>query len=238
MLKKSSDSFKVIPNHVLIIPDGNRRWAKDHGLPSLQGHKRGFEVAQTLARKIRASGVPTLTFWAFSTENWKRDGREIKYLMQFYNKFLEKNLLGAEDEKVRYIHLGRKDRLPKRLLEKIEKLESQTKKFKQYYLNFALDYGGHDEILRAVRKIIQKGTKSDDVTEELIAKNLDTAHEPYPNPDLIIRTSGENRTSGFMPWQAAYAEYIFIDKYFPDLTEGDIDWALAEYERRQRRFGK
>ena len=236
MLKK--DKKILVPKHIAIIPDGNRRWAKDHNLPSIQGHKKGFEVAQTLARKIRASGVPTLTFWAFSTENWKRDGREIKYLMQFYNKFLEKNLLGAEDEKVRYIHLGRKDRLPARLLEKIEKLETQTQKFKQYYLNFALDYGGHDEILRAVQKIIQKGTKSDAITEDLIEKNLDTANEPYPNPDLVIRTSGESRTSGFMPWQAAYAEYIFIDKYFPDLTEGDIDWALAEYERRQRRFGK
>src|SRR3989344_4720034 len=129
MLKK--DKKILVPKHIAIIPDGNRRWAKDHNLPSIQGHKRGFEVAQTLARKIRASGVPTLTFWAFSTENWKRDGREIKYLMQFYNKFLEKNLLGAEDEKVRYIHLGRKDRLPARLLEKIEKLETQTQKFKQ-----------------------------------------------------------------------------------------------------------
>lgn len=236
MLKK--DKEILVPQHIAIIPDGNRRWAKEHGLSSLQGHKKGFEVAQVLARKIRASGVPTLTFWAFSTENWKRDGREIKYLMQFYNKFLEKNLLGADDEKVRYIHLGRKDRLPKRLLNKIEKLESQTEKFKQYYLNFALDYGGHDELLRAVRKIIQKGVKSDAITEKVIEENLDTAYEPYPNPDLVIRTSGENRTSGFMPWQAAYAEYIFIDKYFPDLAEKDIDWAIAEYQRRQRRFGK
>lgn len=236
MLKKDKDI--LVPQHIAIIPDGNRRWATEHGLPSLQGHKKGFEVAQVLARKIRASGVPTLTFWAFSTENWKRDGREIKYLMQFYNKFLEKNLLGAEEEKVRYIHLGRKDRLPGGLLKKIEQLESQTQKFKQYYLNFALDYGGHDEILRAVRKIVQKGVKSDEINEKIIEENLDTANEPYPNPDLIIRTSGENRTSGFMPWQAAYAEYIFIDKFFPDLTERDIDWAIAEYQRRQRRFGK
>ncbi|MBP6098874.1 MAG: di-trans,poly-cis-decaprenylcistransferase [Candidatus Levybacteria bacterium] len=232
------DESILLPKHIAIIPDGNRRWAKEHSLPSLQGHRKGFQVAQVLARKIRASGVPTLTFWAFSTENWKRDGKEVGYLMQFYSKFLEKNLLSMDDEKVRYIHLGRKDRIPEKLLAKIENIEEKTKKFKKYYLNFALDYGGHDEIVRAVKKIVGKGVKSDDITESLIEANLDTAQEPYPNPDLVIRTSGENRTSGFMPWQAAYAEYIFIDKYFPDLTEGDIDWALAEYSRRQRRFGK
>lgn len=232
------DDSLVLPNHIAIIPDGNRRWAKEHGLPAIQGHRKGFDVAQTIAKKVRASGVSTLTFWAFSTENWKRDGREVKYLMQFYNRFLEKNLLGVEGEKVHYIHLGRKDRLPSRLLSKIEKLEEKTRNFKKYYLNFALDYGGHDEILRAVRKMLQKGMKSEDLDEKVFAQNLDTANQPYPNPDLVIRTSGENRTSGFMPWQAAYAEYIFIDKYFPDLTEKDIEWALEEYSKRQRRYGR
>lgn len=228
----------LVPRHIAIIPDGNRRWAKDHGLPSFQGHRKGFDVAQIIARKVRESGVSTLTFWAFSTENWKREGKEVQYLMKFYSKFLEKNLEATDDEKVRYIHLGRKDRLSKTLLSRIENIEEKTKKFKKYYLNFALDYGGHDEILRAVRKIVSKGVKSDDITEQTIEENLDTAREPFPNPDLVIRTSGENRTSGFMPWQAAYAEYIFIDKYFPDLTEKDIDWAISEYQRRQRRFGK
>lgn len=228
----------LIPRHIAIIPDGNRRWAKEHNLPSIAGHKKGLDVAQLIARKIRSRGVHTLTLWAFSTENWGRNSKEVNYLMRLYSSFIERNFRNIEKEKTRYVHIGRKDRLPKSLLTKIESLEEKTKHFTSHYLNLALDYGGRDELVRAVQKIVKSGIQSKEIDEKVIEENLDTAKEPYPNPDLIIRTSGEQRTSGIMPWQAAYAEYIFIDKYFPDLTEADIDWALAEYSRRQRRFGK
>ena len=142
-----------IPNHIAIIPDGNRRWAKGHGLPSLEGHRRGFDVAIKIGRKIRSMGVHTLTMWAFSTENWNRSKEEVSYLMVMYETFIDKNLKEAMKEKIRIIHLGRKDRISKKLLDKIQNSEEKTRDFKNYVLNIALDYGGRDEIIRAVKKM-------------------------------------------------------------------------------------
>lgn len=218
-------------NHIAIIPDGNRRWAKENGLPSLEGHRRGFDVAVKIGRHVRSLGINTLALWAFSTENWNRASKEISYLMKLYKVFVEKNLKEALKEKIRIIHLGRKDRIPKDLLSKIKNSEEKTKHFNRYVLNIALDYGGRDEVIRAIKKV-------QSLSEDNFNDFLDTHDQPYPNPDLIIRTSGEQRTSGFMIWQAAYAEYVFLDKHFPDLTEKDIDLAVEEYSRRQRRFGK
>src|SRR3989344_3994514 len=194
----------VTPNHIAIIPDGNRRWAREHKLPTLEGHRRGFDVGLKIGRKIRSLGVNTTTFWAFSTENWNRTPEEINYLMKLYELFVDKNLKEALKEKIRIIHIGRKDRIPKSLLKKIT-----NNKF-----------------------LISN------LSEENFNKFLDTKDQPYPNPDLIIRTSGEQRTSGLMIWQAAYAEYVFLNKHFPDLKDIDIDYAVQEYSRRQRRFGK
>ena len=237
-----------IPNHIAIIPDGNRRWARGHNLPTLAGHKKGFEVAVKIGRKIRSMGVNTLTMWAFSTENWNRTKEEVNYLMKMYEIFIEKNLKEALKEKIRIMHLGRKDRLPKKLLEKIGRSVEKTKDFSNYILNIALDYGGRDEIVRAIKKATSdkrphfakasRDKQATSVTEENFNKFLDTAGQPYPNPDLIIRTSGEQRMSGLMIWQAAYAEYAFLDKHFPDLRDEDIELAILEYSRRQRRFGK
>lgn len=227
-----------IPNHVAIIPDGNRRWAKEHGLPSFEGHRRGFDVAIKVGRKLRSLGVHTTTMWAFSTENWNRSKEEVSYLMKMYETFIEKNLKEAMKEQIRIIHLGRKDRISKKLLDKIQNSEEKTKDFKKYVLNFALDYGGRDETIRAIKKIPNDEFLVADLTEENFAQFLDTANQPYPNPDLIIRTSGEQRTSGIMIWQAAYAEYIFLRKHFPDLEDEDIESAINEYSARQRRFGK
>src|SRR3989344_3111601 len=207
----------TIPNHIAIIPDGNRRWAKEHNLPSFEGHRRGFDVGIKIGKKIRSMGVHTLTVWAFSTE---------------------KNLKEALKEKIRIIHLGRKDRISKNLLEKIKNSEEKTKNFKNYILNIALDYGGRDEIIRAISKLSTMNHEPSTISEENFSQLLDTANQPYPNPDLIIRTSGEQRTSGLMIWQAAYAEYIFLQKHFPDVTDDDIEKAVEEYSRRQRRFGK
>jgi len=230
--------FSAIPNHIAIIPDGNRRWAKEHGLPSLEGHRKGFDVAVKIGRKIRALGIHTLTIWAFSTENWNRSKEEVSYLMKMYEIFIERNLRQAMKEKIKIIHLGRKDRISKKLLEKIQNSEEKTKNFKNYILNIALDYGGRDEVIRAIKKATSDKRQETSITEESFNNFLDTANQPYPNPDLIIRTSGEQRTSGLMIWQVAYAEYVFLKKHFPDLNEKDIEEAIDEYSSRQRRFGK
>jgi undecaprenyl diphosphate synthase len=223
-------------NHIAIIPDGNRRWAKEKGLPTFEGHRRGFDVALDLAKKIRQMGVSILTLWAFSTENWKRTTEEVSYLMGLYEILVDKCLKEAIEDKVRVIHLGRKDRLPKTLLAKIEDAENRTKIFDKYFLNIALDYGGRDEVERAIKKIpIINGQLS---TEGDISKFLDTGDQPFPEPEIIIRTSGELRTSGFMIWQSIYSEWFFMDKYFPDLNEEDIKKTIEEYNSRKRRFGK
>lgn len=231
-------TFLTIPNHIAIIPDGNRRWAREHNLPTFEGHRRGFDVAVKIGRKIRSMGVNTLTMWTFSTENWNRSKEEVSYLMKMYVLFIDKNLKEAMKEKIRIVHLGRKDRISKKLLEKIQNSEEKTKNFKNYILNIALDYGGRDEIIRAINKISNFKFQISNLLEDNFNKFLDTANQPYPNPDLIIRTSGEWRTSGLMIWQAAYAEYVFLQKHFPDLNEKDIELAIERYSARQRRFGK
>ena len=228
----------LLPSHIAIIPDGNRRWAREHGLPTLEGHRRGFETGVEIARYIRNLGVHTLTVWAFSTENWSRKKEEVSYLMRLYEKMLDKFLSEALKDSVRIIHLGRKDRIPKSLLKKIESVEQKTRDNTKYILNIALDYGGRDEVLRAIKKLNDERITNDQLTEMAFDNYLDTAGQPYPNPDLIIRTSGEMRVSGLMIWQAAYAELYFLKKHFPELTEKDIDAALIEFTKRQRRFGK
>lgn len=227
---------RILPNHIAIIPDGNRRWAKEHKLPTLEGHRLGFDLAIKLSKYIRKKGISTLTLWAFSTENWTRKKTEVSYLMRLYSIMIDKYLNDALSDNIRITHLGRKDRLPSSLLKKIQTIEEKTRHFKDYYLNIALDYGGQDEVVRAINKLIPNNQKL--ITENNFSDFLDTKDQKYPNVDLLIRTSGEIRTSGFMIWQAAYAEYYFTDKYFPDLSESDIDQALSEYARRQRRFGK
>lgn len=230
---------KIFPNHIAIIPDGNRRWARSKNLPAFEGHRRGFDVAVKISRYIRTLGIHTLTIWAFSTENWKRTKEEVGYLMRLYAAMVDKYLKEAISDNVKIVHLGRKDRIPSYLLKKIERAEKETQSNQKHVLNIALDYGGHDEIVRAITRMNnEEGIKNNELTEQKFEVFLDTKEQPYPNPDIIIRTSGEQRVSGFMPWQAAYSELFFIEKHFPDLTEKDIDLVLDEYSKRQRRFGK
>lgn len=224
------------PRHVAIIPDGNRRWAKGRGLPTFEGHRKGFTALEKIATYLRKQGVHTLTVWAFSTENWSRDTKEIAYLMEIYESWLRSNLKTALKDHIRIVHLGRKDRIPQSLRETLIEVEQKTQDFSTYYLAIALDYGGRDEILRAIQHVCASGIES--VTEDAFAKHLDTNHLPYPDPDLIIRTSGEQRTSGFLSWQSAYSEYIFLPKHLPDVSTDDIRACLDEYQRRQRRYGQ
>lgn len=220
-----------IPHHVAIIPDGNRRWAKARNLPTFEGHRRGFDSLVKITRLSRKLGIKVMTVWAFSTENWKRTDKEINYLMKLYELMIGNYLNEALRDQIKIVHLGRKDRINKNLRKKIKDAELKTSHFDRYYLCIALDYGGRDEIVRAVEKNKIKN-------EEDIDKSLDTKNLPYPNPDLIIRTGGEMRLSGFMSWQNQYSELIFSDKYLPDFSEKDFIKSIKTYSDRIRRFGK
>ncbi|GAB4218998.1 MAG: isoprenyl transferase [Candidatus Microgenomates bacterium] len=224
----------LLPNHVAIIPDGNRRWAKEKGLSTFEGHKKGLENVINLGRFLRKLNIKIFTIWGFSTENWQRSKQEVKYLINLFKNIIDQYLKEALENNIKLIHLGRKDRFDNVLKEKIYQAEEKTKKFNNYYFCIALDYGGHDEIIRMIKKI--KNFKN--IDKDIIEKNLDTKDLPYPNPDLIIRTGGEKRLSGFMLWQSEYSEFYFTKKYFPDFDEKELFKALKDYSKRQRRFGK
>lgn len=226
-----------IPNHIALILDGNRRWARAHNVSTFDGHQKGFEATRRLARAARDFGVHTFTVWGFSAENWGRLPKEISYLMKLFKKLILELQQEAKKEKFRFIHLGRKDRLPKDLVDLMAGIEDETRDFKKNILNIALDYGGRNEILRAVEKITQQANH-DQLTEEYFASFLDTANQPYPYPDLCIRPSGEQRTSGFLPWQMTYAELYWEPDYLPDLTAAHLKEAIMDFNRRRRKFGK
>lgn len=262
----------VMPDHVAIIPDGNRRWARARGKHTFFGHKRGFDLVPKLVRMSRDLGIHTTTLWAFSTENWNRSREEIAYLMKMYEGMIKKKLREAHKDKAKIVHLGRKDRIPKSLLKAIANAEEETRDYKDFILNVALDYGGHDEINRAITRLVSelmdKKTEKQKMThpssmsrspfsrrdnvrpwEEIVGKYggkypiyglanyMDTAGQPYPFPDLMIRTSGEHRTSGLLTWQSAYTEFYFAEVHFPDFDVDQFAIALREFSRRRRRFG-
>ena len=233
--------------HVAIIPDGNRRWAKERGLPTLVGHKKGFERARELVRVSREMGIHTMTLWGFSTENWSRAKNEVRYLMKLFHDLIDENLREAHKSGARIIHLGRRDRIPGSLLKKIVTAEEETKGYTKHVLNIGLDYGGQDELLRAIAKVQELRITNNELRKEIgkqgkypiykFAEYLDTAGQPYPYVDLMIRTSGEMRTSGLLLWQAAYAEYYVAPENFPDFTAERFGEVIDDFCRRERRFG-
>ncbi len=225
-----------VPHHLVIIPDGNRRWAKGNGVSKAQGHRKGAEVVERVVWQCRDWGVRVLTLWGFSTENWERPSDEVQYLMDLMGEFMERIEDDLHENAVRFRHLGRKDRLPERLRAIIDRAEETTAEHTTYNLNLCLDYGGRDEIVRAVREMLASGVAPEDVSEEQIAVHLDTAG--LPDPDLIIRTSGEMRLSGILPWQSVYTELAFIDEHLPDFTPDILRRVFEDYSSRQRRFGK
>ncbi len=227
----------LVPNHIAIVPDGNRRWARARGLYTLEGHKKGFDTVLKLARASRQLGVHTFTIWGFSTENWDRTPKEIAYLMKLYERLIDQYLKEAMEEDVRIIHLGRKDRLPKPLVKKIVQAEEITKDNKTFIGNIALDHGGYDDIIRATQNMIKDNLKPEDISKETFEKYLDTKGQPYPYVDLLIRTSGEQRTSGLLLWQSAYAETYWEADHLPDFTPEKLRDAILDYSRRRRRFG-
>lgn len=229
-----SEAEIILPKHIAIISDGNRRWAKERGLPSLVGHQKGAEAFKTISRHLKKRGVKHLTAWAFSTENWKRTAEEKSYLFELIGRFLQDLTDEAVRDGIRFRQLGRKDRLPAKLLELVTLAEERTKSCDEFHLNIAIDYGGRDEILRAIKKWSDSGKP--ELNEESFAGYLDTAGQP--DVDMLIRTGGEQRTSGYLPWQLTYAEMFFVEKYLPGFTTEDMDALIEEFIHRQRRFGK
>ena len=232
--KKVEQAVLKVPKHVVIIPDGNRRWASEHGKKAWEGHSEGVERFKELVRGMEASEVKHLTFWAFSTENWKRATEEVSFLMNILTRTIAELREELISKKVRFRHIGRKDRLSPEIVADIFALEKETANFSERNVTLALDYGGRDEIVRAVQKANEAGGAKK-LSEADIAASLDTAG--IPDPDLIIRTSGEQRLSGIMPWQGVYAELYFTPLHFPDFTPDQFALALADYGNRQRRFG-
>jgi len=231
----AENQYIKIPTHVGLIMDGNGRWATQRGLPRLAGHKAGVENVKPTVLAAKKFGIKFLTFYAFSTENWKRPQDEVSGIMNLLSIFIDREVNNLHKEGVRILHIGRRERLDQSLRKKIEGAIELTKNNTTITVQMGLDYGGRDEITQAVRKIVTSGVSLEEVTEELISQNLYTAG--IPDPDLVIRTSGEMRTSNFLIWQSAYAEWIFPETYWPDFTE-EVFWQmLEEYSRRDRRFG-
>lgn len=224
-----------LPNHLVLIPDGNRRWAKDHNLPTFEGHRRGLNRARDIGNQSRKLGISTFTLWGFSTENWDRSEEEKQHLFKLFDEMVDKMGKDAKKDQIRFRHLGRKDRLPDTLIKKLNKLETETSRYTSYNVNVALDYGGRDEIVRGIQKAITQGTKADYITEKSFSKFLDTSG--LQDPDFIIRTSGEQRLSGILPWQGTYAELYFSPLHLPDFDTTAFQTALLNYSSRQRRFG-
>ena len=232
---------KIMPRHIAIIMDGNRRWAKEHKLDGSFGHKKGAEVLETVAKYCNKIGIEALTVYAFSTENWKRTKEEVGAILLLLNMYLDKFLKTADLENIKLRVIGdREKNMPEEIKTKMIQMEEKTKNNTGLKFNIAFNYGGRDEIVKATQKIAKqvKDGKLDieDITEDTISNNLYTAG--LPDPDLLIRTSGELRTSNFLPWQITYSEFMFLDKYWPDFTTDDIDNAIEEFSKRHRRVGK
>ncbi len=224
-----------IPRHVGIIMDGNGRWARSRGLPRSAGHRAGTENLRRTLRAAVEFGVPILTIYAFSTENWGRPESEVVALMTILERVIDRELSELHAEGVCLRHLGKLDRLPSRLRKKILAAIELTKDNQKLLLNVAFDYGGRAELIEAVRRIIADGIPAEQVDEELIGRYLYTAG--LPDPDLIIRTSGEMRISNFLIWQGAYSEFYVTPAMWPDFDKDEFYKALVDYSQRERRFG-
>lgn len=223
-----------IPEHVGIIMDGNRRWARKRGLSAVKGHAYAVDtVTEELIERAGERGVKYLTLWAFSTENWNRDKQEVEGLMKLFRKALVTKVERFIEKGARLQLIGDMSRFPEDIRKGMEEAIEKSSSNNKIVVTFALNYGGRDEIVRAVNKLVGEGEKID---EEGFSKLLDTAE--MPDPDLIIRTGGEKRLSGFLPWQGTYAELLFVDTLFPDFGPDELDKAIEEYQGRQRRFGK
>lgn len=228
-----------LPKHIAIIMDGNRRWANSKGKPSSFGHKEGAKTLEKIVRYANKIGLEYITVYAFSTENWKRAEDEVKTLMLLMQNYLDEYSKRADSENIKVKFLGDTSILSQGMQKSINECIIRTEKNTGIVFNIALNYGGRNELVRAMKKIAEQvksdKIKVDEIDEKIISDNLYSNGEP--DPDLIIRTSGEMRLSNFLPWQSVYSELIFIEKNWPDFTEEDLDKAIIEYQKRTRKFG-
>ncbi len=234
------NSKHEIPCHVAVIMDGNGRWAKKRLLPRLAGHRKGAESVRRLIESSAKEGVKYLTLYAFSTENWQRPQDEVDGLMKMLTEFIQKEEHSLQEQNIRFRIIGNRKRLPAEVINAVEQCEENTKNNDTLQLILALNYGGRDEIVEACKSISQQVLNShldiEQITEKTLMQNM---YAPdIPDPDLIIRTSGEFRISNFLIWQCAYAEFVIVDKYWPDFGERDLQSAILEYNKRDRKYGK
>ncbi len=228
-------NLEVVPRHVAIIMDGNGRWAKARGMPRLAGHRAGTENLRPILEASVDFGIDILTIWAFSTENWRRPEAEVSGLLRILERMIRRELRELHKQGVQLRHIGRMERLPERLQREVQDAVELTQDNDRIVLNVAFDYGGRAEIVHAVQQIIREGIAAEEVDEELLSRHMYTAGQP--DPDLIIRTGGDLRTSGFMLWQSAYTEYYITPTFWPDFGRDELWKALVAFGQRDRRFG-
>lgn len=230
-----ADSDVLVPRHIGYILDGNRRWAKKYGLPVYEGHLAGYNVLKDVLRATADSGVKYISLYTFSTENWKRKEDEVSKLMKLVMRLFKTDIQELIDQEARLVVLGSKEGLPAGMAEVIAEAEAKTAHFTRVTICMCFNYGGQQEIVEAVRKITESGVTPDEITEEMISRNLYAPE--VPPVDLVVRTSGEQRISNFMLWRIAYSEFLFLDKYWPEMTPDDVAGIIDEYQKRSRRFG-
>ena len=225
-----------VPHHICFIVDGNRRWAREKGLPNFMGHKKGVQQIEEIVNYAQDLGIKIVTIYAFSTENWKRTKKEVSYLMKLFESFAIDKIQSADRRGMKIRILGNLQGLPFSLQKVLKKAVKLTSKNQKIIVNIAINYGGRDEITRAFQKLAALKIEPQEITEDLINRNLDTAG--LPDPDFVIRTSGEQRLSNFLPWQVTYSELYFPKVYWPDFDKKQLDTAIKEFQKRQRRLGK
>lgn len=230
---------KNMPEHIAIIMDGNRRWAKAKGLPVALGHKEGAKTLEKIVRHANKIGLKYITVYAFSTENWKRAEEEVQALMLLMQGYIDKYSKIADSENIKIQFLGDMSAFSEKMQQGLNDCIQRTKNNTGVTFNIAINYGGRDELIHAIKNITRKVKNNEidleDIDEEIVSNNLYTSG--MPDPELMIRTSGEIRTSNFLPWQLTYTEFLFVDKNWPDFTEKDLDLAIIEYQKRTRKFG-
>jgi len=230
------ENKKIIPNHVGIIPDGNRRWAEERNLSNFEGHKKGHEKLKRAIEWFFSRGVKVISVFVFSSENWNRAKEEVNYLMKLLKEAIEREKERAIEKGYKILVSGRLEELPGDLPQSCADAIEETKNGNTGILNLCLNYGGRKEIVDAIKKMIKNKIDSEQVHEGMIKKYLYNGE--LPDPDVIVRTSGEQRISGFQLWQSAYSEFIFLKKYWPDFESADVDFVMEEYNNRKRRFGE
>lgn len=234
------ETAKIVPTHLGFIVDGNRRWAKEHGLPSSEGHRRGYEVLKKIAYVCKDRGIKYMSAYIFSSENWGRSADEVGYLMKLFLFAFRHDMRKFIDDGFRIVFLGRRDRVSQEILDIMDEAETKSAGNSDATLAIHFNYGGHAEIIDAARHLaadVQSG-RADlaEMTDDKFRQYL--YHPEVPDMDMMVRTSGEQRVSGFALWRIAYSELMFLDKKWPDMAEADIDTIIAEYSHRNRRFGK